>query len=160
VIGMSGDLTDKCKSVANWLTTLAKLVDEANSVVEEFNKLLRHKVISINPVPFDIIIPIEPRVFKNVVPHPLRCEESDSKIEISKIYVGGHNFILQEEGNVRVVAIDLEFITLKSLLTLACNLEEKDLNAIIEAIRDKNRVVREDIAKLKELVAYAKIILS
>ena len=158
MIGMSGDLTDKCKSVANWLTTLAKLVDETNSVVVEFNKLLHHKVISINPVPFEIIMPIEPRVFKKVVPHPLRCEESD--LNISEIYVRGYNFMFQEEGKVRVVSIDLEIITLKSLLTLACNLEEKDLNAIIEAIREKNRAVSEDIAKLKELVAYAKIILS
>jgi hypothetical protein len=151
-------LVEKCKSVADWLTTLAKLVDETRSAVVEFNKLLHNKVVSMNSVPFEIKVPIEPRVFREVVPYPLRCEETD--LNISEIVLDRYNLILQGESRARAVTIDLETVTLKSLLTLACNLEENDLNAVIETMREKSRVMSEDISKLKELVAYTKLVLS
>jgi hypothetical protein len=138
---------------------VAEEVEEAHTAVAEFNKLLHHKVMSVKPVPFEVRVPIEPRIFREVVPFPLRCEETD--LNISEVVLAGYSLILrQNESSVRVVAIDLEYVTLRSLLTLACNLEVGELERLIDAVREKSRVVSKDVEKLKELMAYAKLILS
>jgi hypothetical protein len=46
------------------------------------------------------------------------------------------------------------------VLTLACNLEVSEVEALIDAVREKKKLLEEDLAKLKELVAYAKLVLS
>jgi hypothetical protein len=149
----------KCTSTLSRLIVLAEEIEKAHNTIAEFKKLLKHKVISMNLVPFEVVVPIEQRTFRSVLTFPLRCVETD--LDISEIVLAGYSLILRQgESSVRVVAIDLKYVTLGDLLIMACNLEERDLDAIIEAVREKNRVVSEDIEKLKELIAYSKLTLS
>jgi hypothetical protein len=56
--------------------------------------------------------------------------------------------------------MDLREITPDKVLTLACNLDPEEVAKLEEIIKEKMEELDNDLSSVKELIAYAKLLLS
>jgi hypothetical protein len=149
---------EKAHKIFDFLYTFRDLNKEIKDLEREIEEILR---VSINlDAPAKALngveIEIKERQFKEIAVAPLRCVETI--YPINRVAIRGYSLIL-EGGPVRH-EIRLTTFNVYDLLTLACNLEASEMEALINALREKKRELENDLAKLKELVAYAKLIMS
>jgi hypothetical protein len=149
---------EKARKMLDLLYAFADLNKEIKDLEREINKILKMSIdlgITAEAIK-NIEVEINERPFKGVELAPLRCVETI--YPINRVAIRDYSLVL-EGGIVRHEA-RLTAFDVYDLLTLACNLEVSEVEKLIDAVREKKRELESDLAKLKELVAYAKLILS
>jgi hypothetical protein len=149
---------DKIHIILGLLHTFRDINEDIKNLEREINKILVERLNLGFPADTieNIEVEIKERPFREVKIAPLRCEETI--YYINRVAIREHDLVL-EGGAVRH-EVSLGEFSVYDLLTLACNLEVSEVEELINAVREKKRELEEDLAKLKELVAYAKLILS
>jgi hypothetical protein len=149
---------EKIHKMLDLLYTFRDLNKEIENLEREINKILIARLDL--GFPADVIknieVEIKERPFREVKIAPLRCEETI--YYINRVAIREHDLVL--EGSAVRHEARLTVFSVYDLLTLACNLEVSEVEMLLNAVREKKRELEEDLAKLKELVAYAKLILS
>jgi hypothetical protein len=149
---------EKARKMFDLLYTFRDLNKEIKDLEREIEKILRVSIDLGSPAEAikGVEIKIKERPFKEIELAPLRCVETT--YPINRVAIRDYSLVLEggpARHEVRLTAFDVY-----DLLTLACNLEVSEVEALINAIREKKRELESDLAKLKELVAYTKLILS
>jgi len=149
---------EKARKMLDLLSTFRDLNKEIKDLEGEINKILRASINLGGPAEAikGVEIEIKERPFKEVELAPLRCVETI--YPISRVAIRDYDLVL-EGGPIRREA-RLAAFDVYDLLTLACNLDLSEVEMLLDAVREKKRALEGDLAKLKELVAYAKLILS
>jgi len=152
---------EKVNKIYSLLYTLRDVNEEIRGLEREVGKILDANVDL--GIPADVIrgveVEIEKRPLRKVKLAPLRCEETYPKIYIDRVAIEDYGLVLRDAEKSRR-EIRLTSLEVHDALTLACNLEVSEVEALINAVREKRKLLEEDLAKLKELVAYAKLVLS
>jgi hypothetical protein len=152
------DLVDRAKKTVDVLLQLSKHGNEIKKRLRELWEALEHTITSIDmPWAIKAEVPVEPRSYKRLEVAPLRCEESGK--ELSQVVVEGPMLKLIC-GNEECWRVDLREITPDKVLTLACNLEPEEVAKLEEIIKEKIGELNNDLSSVKELIAYAKLLLS
>jgi hypothetical protein len=152
---------EKVNKIYSLLYTLRDVNEEIRGLEIEVGKILEASVDL--GIPADVIrgveVEIEKRPLKKVELAPLRCEETSPEIYINRVVIENYSLVLiganKSRREIRLTSLDVH-----DALTLACNLEVSEVEALINAVREKKKLLEEDLAKLKELVAYTKLVLS
>jgi hypothetical protein len=149
---------EKARKMLDLLYTFRDLNKEIKDLEREINKILRASIDLGAPAEAikNVEIEIKERPFKEIELAPLRCVETI--YPVNRVAIRDYGLVL--EGSPVRREVRLATFDVYDLLTLACNLEVSEVEALINAIREKKRELENDLAKLKELVAYAKLILS
>jgi hypothetical protein len=147
---------EKAKRIYDLIDALREVNHEIRALEIDVRSALRTHISF--GVPADVVrgvgIKIERRRFRDVKLAPLRCEETP--VYIDEVVIDELDMVLR--GDSFKHSIRLTQLTIYDLLTLACNLEVGELEALINAVREKKRELEEDFNKLKELIAYAKLV--
>ena len=149
---------DKIRIILGLLYTFRDINEDIKDLEREINKILMVHLDLGFPanVIKDIEVEIKERPFKEVELAPLRCVETINPI--NRVAIREHTLVL--EGNIVMHEARLTTFNVYDLLTLACNLEVSEVEMLLNAVMEKKKFLEEDLAKLKELVAYTKLILS
>ena len=153
------DLVDRAKKIVDVLLQLSKYENEIKKRLHELWEALDRTIIINIDLPWAIKaeVSVEPRSYKCLEVAPLRCEESGK--ELSQVVVEGPMLKLIC-GNEECWRADLGEITPDKVLTLACNLEPEEVAKLEEIIKEKMGELNNDLSSVKELIAYAKLLLS
>jgi hypothetical protein len=149
---------EKVKRVYDLLIALSQVNSEIRSLEGEVHGILGTSIEL--GIPADVIrgveVKIEKRPFRMVKLSPLRCEETNN--DIDGVAIGDYDIVLR--GDYFKHEIRFMRPNIYNVLTLACNLEVSEVEALVNAVREKKKELEKDLDKLKELVAYAKLFLS
>jgi hypothetical protein len=148
---------EKVKRVYDIIDALREVNHEIRVLELDVRSALRTRISFGFPseVIRDLEVKIERRRFREVKLAPLRCEETSNYID--EIAVEDANLVLK--GDAFRHDIELTRLNIHDLLTLTCNLEVSELEALLNAVREKKRELEKDFDKLKELIAYAKLVI-
>jgi hypothetical protein len=88
----------------------------------------------------------------------IECRESDLRVDSIELKRG---VIVFSRSGSMVTAIPLDRVKVSDILFLACNTTPEELDKLAELVKEKREELEEHVIKpLKELVAYAKLMLS
>jgi len=160
------EMKDDLEKTLKYLMIIINSIKKINDSLREIERLLDSIVIfqRINSRrDFIVRVEIEKRLLKTVnldkepyicVPHPdgfinelsLVCTRQQCDLKLD-----GRDFLhIRNIGN----------ITVKRLINLACNLDEKDFDALIEELKKREIAYANVIETLKKVVALVKMVLS
>jgi len=152
-------LVDRAKKIVDVLLQLSKLENGIKETLHELWEALDRTIIISIDMPWTIKaeVPVGSRSYKRIELAPLRCEERGK--EISQVILEGPTLKLVCGGE-ECWKTDLREITPDKVLTLACNLDPEEVAKLEEIIKEKMGKLNNDLSSVKELIAYAKLLLS
>jgi hypothetical protein len=159
-------MKDDLKNTLKYLMKIINRIKKVNNKLREIEHLLNSIVIfqQINARrDFIIRVEIEKRPLKivDLDKEPYICVTlPDSMINELSLVCTQHYCDLNLDGKGFLYVKNIGLITVERLVELACNLDEKDFDALIEELKRREMAYVNVLETLKKVVALVKMILS
>jgi hypothetical protein len=160
------EMKDDLEKTLKYLMKIINSIKKVNDSLREIEHLLDSIVIfqQINARrDFIVRVEIEERPLKivNLNQEPYICVTlPDSMINELSLVCTRYQCALDLDGRGFLHVRNIGNITLEKLIELACNLNEKDFDALIEELKRRNIAYDDVIETLKKVVALVKMVLS
>jgi len=155
------------ETLRKYLELLSAIGEQVGAISErskELHSILTTGVLKIvhdrlDPVDIDAVITVDREVLRYRFA-PLRCEGTEKTLKKILLRCEGPSCyieLLTDHGGIYSTVL-LSNVTVADVLKLACNVKVEEMERFVEIVREKAKRFEEDIARLKELIVYSKML--